>query len=257
MGLKIQHFVIFTTLVLASSCKHDVQELSKISGKELPVDSTIVQNTAIEDFVNPYRMRVDEVLDSALAYAPNIISKTDGTFNTTAGNLMADVVLSETNPIFKSRTGSNIDFVLLNHGGIRSMISKGIITSRTAYEVMPFENTIIVAELTGKSVNDLVSFLRDSGRAHPIAGLQITLNHDGTINKVLIQGKPLDENRTYNVATSNYLISGGDQMNFFKEAIKTTDTDYLIRNAMIDYFKKVDTVAPLVDDRFIKLEIGN
>ncbi|SHI94602.1 5'-nucleotidase C-terminal domain-containing protein [Pseudozobellia thermophila] len=253
MILKIKHFVAFITIIGACSCRDSTIGLSKIEGRQLSIDADIADSKEIDSFVAPYRDRVDEVLDSTLAYAPNPISKTDGTYNTTAGNLMADIVLSEANPIYKARTGHEIDFVLLNHGGIRSGISKGSITSRTAYEVMPFENSIVVAELGGKSVLKLVDYLRDSGRAHPISGLQIVLDRDHQVKTVKIQGQDFDEDKTYRVATSNYLLSGGDSMFFFKDATEVVDTDYLIRNAMIDYFKKVDTVAPTVDDRFIKL----
>lgn len=227
--------------------------LSRMEGKQISIDTEIVESKQIDSFVAPYRKRVDEVLDSTLAYAPHAISKTDGPYNTTAGNLMADIVLSEANPIYKARTAHEIDIVLLNHGGIRSMISKGPISSRTAYEVMPFENSIVVAELEGTSVMKMVDYLRDSGRPHPISGMQIVLDGQNQVKSVSIQGQALDTNKTYRVATSNYLLSGGDNMFFFKEAIDVVDTDYLIRNAMIDYFKKVDTVAPKVDDRFIQL----
>ena len=254
MVLKIQHFVIFSTILLSTSCKHGSIGLSKVSGKEVLIDATLKKSDSIETFVSPYRQRVDEILDSTLAYSPYVISKTDGALNSSAGNLMADIVFSEANPIFKARTGKEIDFVLLNHGGIRAMISKGDISSRTAYEVMPFENSIVVAELSGASVLEMASFLRDSGRAHPISGLQIILDRKNQIETLKIKGQPIDPSKTYYVATSNYLISGGDQMGFFKDATKVVDTDYLIRNAMIDYFKKVDTIAPTVDDRFIKLQ---
>lgn len=253
MHLKIQHFVIFITLGGLISCR-DATSLAEIEGREIGITDTIKASDAIENFVSPYRKRIDAVLDSALAYAPLTISKTDGTYNTTAGNLIADIVLSEAEPIFKSRTGGDIDFVLLNHGGIRSIIPMGKVTARSAYEVMPFENSIVVAELSGKSVKDLVLYLRDSGRAHPISGLQVVLDRANEIETIRIQGKPLDENRTYNVATSDYLLNGGDNMMFFKDAEKITKIDYKIRNAMIDYFNKVDTIAPVVDDRFYRME---
>ncbi|WKX75411.1 hypothetical protein [Zobellia laminariae] len=65
---------------------------------------------------------------------------------------------------------------------------------------------------------------------------------------------PLEEDKTYYVATSNYLVNGGDSMVFFEDAVNITNTDYLIRNAMIDYFKKTDTLKPVIDNRFIKLD---
>ncbi len=84
--------------------------------------------------------------------------------------------------------------------------------------------------------------------------MQIVVNKEDGLESVNINGKPFDESSTYFVATSDYLITGGDKMDFLKEYQSTTDTDYLIRNAMIDYFKKVDTLKSSVDDRFIKLD---
>lgn len=253
MGLKIKHFVIFSTILFFFSC-HDIPSITKIEGKQIEIAPSIQASDSIEKFIAPFRERIDAILDSTLAYSPFTLSKTDGTYNTSAGNLLADIVMSEANPIFESRTNAEIDFVLLNHGGIRSVISKGNISARSAYEVMPFENAIVVAELSGKTVRDLVLYLKDYGRPHPISGLQVVLNTENGIQSIRIQGRPFDENRSYNVATSDYLLNGGDDMIFFKEALQVTAIDYKIRNAMIDYFRKVDTVAATVDDRFYRME---
>jgi len=250
MRLKIKHFVVFITLLGIISCKQKNSDLTKIEGKQIPIDSNHAEKVSIEEFVSPFRNRINEVLDSTLAHAPNTISKTDGEFNTSAGNLMADIVLSEANPIFKSRTGKDIDFVLLNHGGIRSIISAGKVSARNAFEVMPFENSIVVAEVKGTDVEEMIAFLIESGRAHPIAGLQIVLDKNKKLQYVKINGGTVNPEKTYYVATSDYLVSGGDNMGFFKNNTAITDTDYLIRNAMIDYFKKVDTLTPKIDNRF-------
>lgn len=254
MYLKIQHFVIFITIINYSSCKPEPKVLATIEGRQVRIDSSIVADDSVVSMVTPYRNRLNEVLDSTLTYAAFKISKDDGDYNTPAGNLMADIVLLETNPIYKLRTGNEIDFVLLNHGGIRSIISKGKVSARTAFEVMPFENSIVVVELSGKSVEELINFLLLSKRAHPISGMQIVLYQNGSLKSVNIKGNPLDANRTYHIATSNYLVTGGDNMGFFKTAIRVTDTGYLIRNAMIDYFKKVDTLAPKIDNRYYKID---
>lgn len=254
MVLKIKHFVVFITIITFACCKRGPLPLGQIAGSTIVIDSTLKAIDSVSQFIAPYHNRVNQVLDSTLTYAPYVISKTDGVFNTSAGNLLADIVLAEAGPIFKSRTGKDLDFALLNHGGIRSIISKGNVTSRTAYEVMPFENSIVVVELTGKSVADLVSFLVDSGRAHPVAGIKILLDRENKLKAITIKGRPLDYDRNYFIATSNYLATGGDDMVFFKDAITLTETDYMIRNAMIDYFKKVDTLKSAVDDRFGKIE---
>lgn len=254
MILKIKHFVIFITIVSLTACKQDPVSLSNIEAKLISIDSTLLEVDSIDAYVTPYRNRINAVLDSTLAYAPNMITKVDGEFNTSAGNLMADIVMSEASPIFKSRTGNEIDFVLLNHGGIRSIISKGNVSARTAYQVMPFENSIAVAELKGSSLVDVVEFLIKSKRAHPVSGIQITMEPSGKLKSIKIKGKPLDIKRNYYVATSDYLVSGGDNMVFFKDGLSITNLNYLIRNAMIDNFKKVDTLSASVDNRFVKLK---
>lgn len=253
MILKIKHFVVFTTLILFTSCKTEPNTLSEVKGKQIKIDSSLVTVDSIEAYVKPYRKRINEILDSTLAYAPKTLTKEEGIYNTSAGNLMADIVFQAANPIFKSRTSNEIDFVLLNHGGIRSIISKGNVTARTAYEVMPFENSIVVVELSGKSVLELLNFLKNSGRAHPISGMQLILSTNNEIASIKIQGKSLNTEQTYYVATNNYLVTGGDDMVFFKDAKNPINTDYLIRNAMIDYFKKVDTVFAEIDNRFYKM----
>ncbi len=239
--------------MLSIGCKESVPILRNIEGQRIQINYTSSPKDSIENIIAPYRNRINQVLDSVLAYAPIAISKTDGTLNSPAGNLMADIVMQEVNPVFKARTGKNIDFVLLNHGSIRSIISAGNISERTAYEIMPFENSVVIAELDGKAIRAMVSFLIKSSVPHPIAGIQIIVDKNKSLQAVNIQGKPFDENKTYYVATSDYLITGGDKMDFLKEHISLTDSDYLIRNALIDYFKKIDTLTAATDNRFIQI----
>ncbi|MDO6605474.1 5'-nucleotidase C-terminal domain-containing protein [Arenibacter palladensis] len=253
MDLKNKHFVIIATLLLGQSCKESVPKLRNIEGQRIQINYSAIPKDSVENVIAPYRNRINEVLDSVLAYAPKAISKTEGILNSPAGNLMADIVMQEVNPVFAARTGKQIDFVLLNFGSIRSVISQGDITERTAYEVMPFENSIVIAELDGKAIRAMVSFLTKSSVAHPISGIQIIVDKNKSLQAVNIQGKPFDENRTYYVATSDYLITGGDKMDFLKEYLTLTDSDYLIRNTLIDYFKKIDTLKAATDDRFLQI----
>jgi 5'-nucleotidase len=140
----------------------------------------------------------------------------------------------------------------LNHGRIRAPIPAGPITTRTAFNVMPFENSIVVAELTSENVKALVTYLAEAKRAHPISGLTIKLNDDFSVKEALINGKPIEDGKTYHVVTSDYLQNGGDRMNFLKDPITLEVLNYKIRNAMIDYFKTVDTIPARLDGRFVK-----
>jgi len=55
------------------------------------------------------------------------------------------------------------------------------------------------------------------------------------VSEVRIGLLTFDENKTYRVATSDYLSNGGDHMNFFKNPISTDKTGVKIRDAILDY----------------------
>ena len=245
--------ILLLFCALAFSCRWD-NNLYKIEGERLEINDSLSGRADIEEFVAPFREHVNSNLDSVLSYAPETYTKNDGRLNTAIGNLMADLVFEQGNPIYESRTGSSIDMVILNHGGIRAIIPEGDITTRSAYEVMPFENAIVVAELRGEAMQELVEYLSLANRAHPISKMKMALDVNGEIDDVSINGEAIDSSRTYHVATSDYLFYGGDRMHFFKKNDTMVSLDYKIRNAMIDYFKKVDTIRPVIDDRFTTLK---
>ena len=238
--MNYKHILLLLSLLVLNACKKQALYLQKIEGKQINISDSLERNLNIDNFIKPYREHVNANLDSTLAYAVDTYSKNDGEYNTAIGNMMADAVYEESNALFKSRTGENIDFVLLNHGGIRAIISKGNVSKRTAYQVMPFDNSVVVVKLKGSEVRKLIDYLAKAKRAHPISQLQLVLNSDSTINSVSLNEKALDFNKTYNVATNDYLYNGGDRMDFFKTNDSLYVLDYKIRNVLIDYFTKIE-----------------
>ena len=251
--MNYKYFVFSVLISLSSSCKQEIH-LIKIEGKRIEITDTLPSNQAIEDYINPFREHIENDLDSILAYSVDTYSKTDGHLNTAIGNFMADAVFELSNPVFNFRTGKDLDMVLLNHGGIRAILSKGNITSRTAYEIMPFDNSVVVAELKGIYINELISYLQNAKQAHPISNLNIKLDSNFKLIEATINKETIDVNRTYYVATSDFLFNGGDRMTFFKKSDSLYNLDYKIRNLLIDYFIKIDTLSLKIDDRFIQIK---
>lgn len=248
-------YLFFTFLAISLiSCKQE-SHLYKIEGKLFPITDSIATDQAIEDFIKPFKESLEKNMSTPLSYAVDTYTKEDGEHNTAIGNMMADAVYEEANPIFNTRTGENIDFVILNHGGIRSILSKGVVTTKTAYEIMPFENSIVVTSLKGAQVKEMFEYLAKAKRPHPVHGFKLTLSPDDNIASVTTKNNtPIDYQKNYFVATNDYLYNGGDHMNFFKTNDSLYVLDYKIRNALIDYFSKKDTINPVIDDRFTQLK---
>lgn len=251
---KIAFFLSVCSIIFFQSCKEQSLTISKIEGKEIKITDSIASNKELDEFIAPYANHIEEEMSATLAYAPKSLAKSDARYNTAIGNMEADAVMEMLQPIFVSRTKDSIDGVLLNYGGIRSTINQGNVTTKTGYNIMPFENEAVVVRLSAEAMQELFNYLAENQTAHPISGMQLILNKDGSINKATIQGQRLNKENTYYIATNDYLQQGGDHMDFLAKTDTIINMDYKLRNLFIDYFKKKDTIAPVRDERFIKLE---
>jgi 5'-nucleotidase len=251
---KPQKIIFVLGLAALISCNSKVYRNAEITSDRIPIDQAVEEDTAIANFIQPYKEHLNATLDSTLAYNPAYLSKSEGTLNTAIGNLMADIVMEQAGPVFQKRTGNQIDMVLLNQGGIRSTLNQGNISARSAYALMPFENEIVVAELSGSKIQQMLRYLEDAGTPHPLSGIKIRVNSDYKVTRAEINGQEIDSSRNYFVATSDYLQQGGDNMDFFKDPVALYNVDYKLRNAIIDYFSKVDTLDAKIDDRYILIK---
>ncbi|MET3028111.1 5'-nucleotidase [Flavobacterium sp. UW10123] len=236
-------FVIFLTLFSISSCSTKNYNLTKIEGKQVPVTEKAGETSEIENFIKPYRDHINKDLDNVLAYCPETLDKSTGKWQTSIGSLMADVCVQRGNIVLNAREKKDIDLCLLNHGGIRAILPKGNVTTRSAFEIMPFENSLVVMALKGDQILDIAAYIIKEKKPQPLSGMTFTITKDNKAKDIMVQGKPLDLNKTYYVATNDYLANGGDSMTFFAKSTQKFDLNYKLRDVLIDYFKEVDTVV--------------
>lgn len=241
-SVVLKQFVLLLTFSIIVSCGSKNYDVSRIEGKKIGISEKQSSDSEIEGFIKPYREHIDKDLSEVLAYCPETLEKSKGEWQTNIGCFLADITLEKSNEIFVSREKKAIDICLLNHGGIRSIIPKGNVTARTAYEIMPFENSAIVIGLKGEQILEIANYIVAEKKPHPLAGMTFTIDKNNAVKNIMVQDKPLQNDKTYYVVTSDYLSNGGDNMNFFKKGVQTFDLDYKLRNILIDYFKEVDTL---------------
>ena len=114
------------------SCKTKKYTNYQIEGKKIEVASKYTSNETIESYISPYRAHINTDLDSVISFTDETLDKTKGEWQSNIGNLMADACMEFATPVFKKQQNKPIDIVLLNSGGIRSIIPKGNITKRNA-----------------------------------------------------------------------------------------------------------------------------
>ena len=205
----------------------------------------------ISDVISVYKDSINVSLDNVIGFSDQLYTKGDFSskkFNSSLGNLIADIIFIQSDSIFKYQENKNIDFVIQNHGGIRASLPEGEVKLTDAYKILPFENEIVIVEMDGKFLSEIVSFLKSETTPHPFSGL--------TINgkEVLVQNSLIIPTNKYYIATNDYLLTGGDNMFFFNKNTKVYRLGYSLRDAFIDYTKSNLYLSSKIDNRFIKDE---
>lgn len=239
----LKKFVIILTFSSFFISCSKIYNVTKIEGKQINVNEKTASVVEYDRYILPYKTHIEKDLDSVLAYNPATLEKSKGQWQTNIGDFMANVTLYKANSVFLKRENKSIDVCMLNNGGIRSIIAKGNITTRTAFEIMPFENTTIVVTLKGEQIAEIADYIVREKKPHPIAGFTFTIDKNNSVKDIKVKNKPLILDKIYYVATSDYLANGGDNMIFLKKSSKNYDLDYKLRNLLIDYFKEVDTIV--------------
>lgn len=231
-----------------TSCK-SINYLSSVDADRINVSAAndLAPNAAITALIAPYKVELDKVMNEVIGEAAIDLKKERP--ESTLGNWMADAVHRKAEEKF----GESIDFSLQNYGGIRiPVIKKGPITRGKIYELMPFDNKILVLYLNKGEVEELVQHIVNA-RGWPISyGIKINqLSAEDIV--VLVGDKPLEEGKIYKVALPDYIANGGSRSYFLKDK-KRKDLQYLIRDALIqdvvDYTAKKEAINSPKEGRF-------
>lgn len=148
----------------------------------------------------------------------------------------------------KMMADGRIDFAIANRGGIRNGISKGAVTQGTVMEMFPFANHVQVLEISGHDLLDMLQINVEKKRVGFSEELSVLVNADESqLVAATINGKPIDPDHIYRIATIDYLANGGDYMTPLKRGTSVARSDRLIWEDMVDYIsglKKKTITAP-------------
>lgn len=224
-------------------------QVTSIQPSSIPLNSASPEDETIKNLIDPYKSVLDNEMNEVL-----ILSKAEavkGQPESSLGNLIADITLNESNNILEKKNLPAADICMLNNGGLRTSLPEGKITVGKIFELMPFENEIVILTLSGEKTAGLFNYIAKSN-GMPLAGATLTIV-DEKPEQILIGGKAFDPSKTYRVATSDYLAGGGDKMRFFSEPMAYQVLNVKLRDAIINYMrvenKKGNTLNPKTDGR--------
>jgi 5'-nucleotidase len=182
------------------------------------------------------------------------------TQETNVGDFIADA--------FRASTASDVG--LMNGGSIRAdeIIHAGPLTRRDVLSILPFKNKVVKVELNGATLRQVLEhgIARSAEDAEPgrfpqVSGVRFAFDGrrpaGSRIVELTVNGKPLDEQKKYTLAASDYVaIDGGDGYEMLKSArvLIPRERAQFDSDVLQTAISAKKIIAPKVDGRIKRLD---
>jgi 2',3'-cyclic-nucleotide 2'-phosphodiesterase (5'-nucleotidase family) len=244
--MKFFSYLIFVFAFF--SCK-TVYLPQKATYYDYSISSQKKQDEAVLSILKPYSDSINKTMNLVIAEAATTLEKKQP--NGDLGIVLVDAVKE----MATIKYNTKVDAAFMNNGGIRiPTVPKGNITVGKVYEIMPFDNLVVLQKVNGKIFKEFLNLIAKRG-GWPVSGITFTITN-GIANNVLVDGVALDDNKIYTIANSDYIANGGDDCEMLKH-IPQQNQNILMRDLFIDYFKQQTKrgikIAASTDSNRIKL----
>ena len=183
------------------------------NGKTYKRNSIVARTAAIVLEAQPEMARVKDVI----GYSTNAMSAHYP--ESELSNWFVDLLMRKT----ENLSGKKVHMGVANFGGIRIDMPEGEIILDDMLSMFPFKNQLAYVEHTGKQIRTMLEAM--ATRKFQVLGGVKVVAEDGKLLSVEIDGAPLDDDKTYGVATISFLLEGGDGLSLAKDALSVTVYD--------------------------------
>lgn len=237
---------LFALIVILASCK--TYHAAEINVGKTRIDTTLTDVDAeMAAFIEPYREKLEAKMNAVLCR--NMVNMEKGKPESTLTNWFADALYAAT----LQHYDMDVDFAIQNYGGIRrSSVGKGDITVGTVYELMPFDNEMIILELDSTNVQTLCDRMATSG-GWPVSKELRFVIANNKANDITIQGEPLTDKVIYHAMIPDYIANGGDGLKFLMD-LKRYRNGVLIRDGLLQYLDGAPAIEAVQLDGRITIE---
>lgn len=229
--------VLIIPLVLLASC---AKRPVAVDAELLVVEGAGSDAAAqMEQLLAPYRSCLAQEMGKEIGRATQTLEV--GRPESLLSNYVCDVMLREANKTMAT------DFALTNVGGLRKSLSAGVVTLGDVYEVMPFDNRLVVLELKGSDVLALCDAIAAVG-GEGVAGISFAIA-DRRVVDVKVGGKAVDCSKVYRVVTNDYLAFGNDKMTPLLNRQSITDLGMQLRDMLMHSIEEQGEISSMLDGR--------
>jgi 2',3'-cyclic-nucleotide 2'-phosphodiesterase (5'-nucleotidase family) len=228
---KLIPIALFPFLLFQGVSCNTSYQAQTLHYKDYRINPAQAPDAAVLDLIKPYSDSVNKSMNDVVGVAEKTLEKKapEGTL----GNFMADAFFV----MAREKFNTTVDIAIMNYGGIRlTELTRGDITRGKIFELMPFDNVLLLQRMKGNVLQQLLDHIAGRG-GWPVAGMTMQIKDKKAVN-VLIGGKPLDPERMYTTANSDFVANGGDDAEMLR-TIPQENIGYLMRDALFDYIKRL------------------
>ncbi|MGA9212880.1 5'-nucleotidase C-terminal domain-containing protein [Kaistella sp.] len=231
--MKTKYLISGLALLAIMSCKTSLNVANVQTEKNISISQDLPEDAVFRKTIEPYKMELEGKMNKVISHTSIDLTKQGD--NSTLGNLLADYTFEGADEWAKKNgIGNGVDAAVINIGGIRTTIGAGDILTKQIYEVMPFENEVIIVKMKGSDLQGLFDYYLKTLKNNPVSHLYIETDNGMNV-KELVNGKEVEPTQTYYIATSDYLALGGDNMDYFKKG-EMIPTGIKLRDLFLEKF---------------------
>ncbi|MFA6092196.1 MAG: bifunctional UDP-sugar hydrolase/5'-nucleotidase [Elusimicrobiota bacterium] len=184
------------------------------------------EDPAVAAMVGKYHEEVGRTLDVVIGTSSVVLSR-ERFSESSMGDWMTDC----------ERRYSKTQLAFQNSGGIRADISPGPVTLRSIFEAMPFDNAVVLLNLTGRQVREVLEH-SISGDRGLLQASGLRLSYDASapagrrLKEVFVGDRPLRDEDVYSVTAADFVVGGGDGYSIFSQGTDKVFTPILVRDVL-------------------------
>lgn len=196
-------------------------------------------DTAVQEAIAKY--------DSLMAPLQEIVCYSNGVYSKEAPESgLSNYAVDALRSFAEKYSGEKIDISLLNFGGIRTDLPKGAVRVYDVVSIFPFNNNLTILNVEGAALKRIFEKMARKNKVEALSGVRMRIDGD-RLAECTVGGQKLDPDKVYTVATIDFLVTGGDGIDWGDGILVRRDTGIQLKDVIVSEMKDMMAAGKSLD----------